>query len=339
LLALVARRGAARILLTRPHHLYYVLGVEPPAESAAALLVAREGLRAVWPEGIAVPDLDVLHYGGSTDVDDFAAACVRQFAAVAGEPLLVDADVAPLGLAGVRDGRHVLHELVRTKDADEVATIRENLAGNDAAFEAVGREFRVGMTDFDVMALCLHELAVRAGGPVAYEANIGLDALGGNADAQPGGAVAGEGSVVFVDLYPRRAHYVGDSTRSFALEPVAPWIVEAHGRLEAALEAGERLLRPGVAARTIDAACRAAAAGPAGTYAHHTGHGLGLTAPEPPYLVPGSRDEIRVGDVVALEPGYYVPGSGGMRLEDVFLVTEDGPVRLNAYPRRLTLCG
>jgi Xaa-Pro aminopeptidase len=146
-------------------------------------------------------------------------------------------------------------------DEGEVEAIAAALAGNDRAFAAVEREFGVGATDYEVMALCQRELAEAAGEPVAYEANIGLGELGGTPEAQPGGAIAAEGSLLFVDLYPRRHHYVGDSTRSFAVGAPPRWALEAHGRLEAALEAGERLLRPGVAAAEIDATCTDSASG------------------------------------------------------------------------------
>src|SRR5947208_1234582 len=84
--------------------------------------------------------------------------------------------------------------------AGEAEASAAALAGNDRAFAAVERELRPGTTDYDVMALCLRELAETAGGPVAYEANIGLGERSSMPEAQPGGAVAEEGSLLFVDL-------------------------------------------------------------------------------------------------------------------------------------------
>jgi Xaa-Pro aminopeptidase len=348
LLALAAETDAGAVLLTRPEYIYYLVGVEPPAERPVALLVSREGLRAVWPDEVPADlpsEVDCAAYPLRSALaagrpDDFAPTCARHLAFSADAGLLVDAEVAPLvpALARARDGRCVLQELVRRKGDDEVEVIAANLAANDRAFAVVERELRAGTSDYDVMALCLRELSQAAGGPVGYDANIGLGELGGTTEAQPGGAVAREGSTVFVDLYPRRHHYVGDSTRAFAVGYAEPWALEAHARLEAALEVGERMLVPGARAADIDAATRAAAAIRGESYPHHTGHGLGLRAPEPPFIVPGSDDVIRVGDVVAIEPGHYVAGVGGMRLEDVFLVTDAGARVLNNFPRRLTIC-
>jgi Xaa-Pro aminopeptidase len=347
LLALAAEAAAGAVLLTRPEHIYYLTGVEPPAELAAALVASRDGLRAVWPDAVPAElpsDVDAVAYPlrsarPAGHPDDFAPTCRRHLAVPAHSALLVDAEVAPLGFGDARDGRHVLQQLVRQKGDDEVEAITANLAANDRAFEAVERELRAGMSDYDLMALCLYELSEAAGGPVGYDANIGLGELGGAHEAQPGGAVAREGSIVFVDLYPRRHHYVGDSTRVFAVGFAESWALEAHARLETALEIGERMLVPGAVAADIDAATRAAAAIGGDSYPHHTGHGLGLRAPEAPFIVPGSDDVIQVGDVVAIEPGHYVVGVGGMRLEDVFLITDAGPKRLNRFPRRLTICG
>jgi Xaa-Pro aminopeptidase len=93
-----------------------------------------------------------------------------------------------------------------------------------------------------------------------------------------------------------------------------------------ALEAGETLLRPGQPAKEIDAAVRRhfAAHGLEAYFPTHSGHGLGLGHPEPPYLVPESTDTLEDGDVVALEPGLYVPGAGGMRFERNYLLTGEG---------------
>jgi Xaa-Pro aminopeptidase len=94
----------------------------------------------------------------------------------------------------------------------------------------------------------------------------------------------------------------------------------------AALAAGEAMLRAGTPARAVDAAVRArfASRGLADTFPTHSGHGVGLGHPEPPYLVPESDDTLLAGDVVTLEPGQYVPGVGGMRFERNYLITADG---------------
>ncbi len=109
----------------------------------------------------------------------------------------------------------------------------------------------------------------------------------------------------------------------------------------AALAAGERLLHRGVAARDVDRAVRGhfEQHGVASAFTSHTGHGLGLGHPEPPYLVPESTETLQLNDVVALEPGLYVPGVGGMRFERNYVITDGPPETLTRHRIGLTGAG
>ena len=112
-----------------------------------------------------------------------------------------------------------------------------------------------------------------------------------------------------------------------------PRQVELYEICMGALAAGEALLRPVVPAAQIDAAVRGhfAANGLDGHFPSHTGHGLGLGHPEPPYLVPESIETLQAHDVVALEPGLYLPGVGGMRFERNYLTTDCGHETLTRH--------
>jgi Xaa-Pro aminopeptidase len=106
---------------------------------------------------------------------------------------------------------------------------------------------------------------------------------------------------------------------------------------ESALEAGEYCLKAGVLAKevyaTVSKPLEEAGYGP---LAHHAGHGIGLAHPEPPILVPESDDILKAGDVVTLEPGLYVEGIGGVRIENNYLITEAGALKLNQHLIALT---
>jgi Xaa-Pro aminopeptidase len=167
-----------------------------------------------------------------------------------------------------------------------------------------------------------------------------MGAAGAQPDAVPSGVVARPGDTVFVDLWSRRRHYAGDSTRSFTVGPAPSWALHAHEALLAAREAVETLLIPGAPVAEVDRRCRDTVRSRAGeaTYRHHTGHGLGLTAGEPPLIDEGSPGELCEGEVIAIEPGVYVAGRGGLRLEEVYLITSAGPRALTGFARRLTEC-
>jgi Xaa-Pro dipeptidase len=101
--------------------------------------------------------------------------------------------------------------------------------------------------------------------------------------------------------------------------------------------AGRAAVRPGIPAEAVDRAARAVieAAGYGAYFPHRTGHGLGLEVHEPPYLVAGDATPLQPGMIFTVEPGIYLPGKGGVRIEDVVVVTETGGESLTAFPREL----
>ena len=229
---------------------------------------------------------------------------------------------------------------MRRKTPTEIAVIERNLRANDLAFGAVAEALGPGVSDIDVYATSLLALAQETKGPIAWDGCVGVGVRGDYFDAQPCGAVAADGDTVFVDLFPRRNHYAGDSARSFAIGTAPVWAERLHAVIVEALCAVERLLRPGASAAALDRACRDVLESndQNAVFPHHSGHGLGVFAQEAPFLVPGSSDTLAVGDVVAVEPGLYVPGVGGLRIEDAWEITPDLPRRLNAFPRELVVC-
>jgi Xaa-Pro aminopeptidase len=133
--------------------------------------------------------------------------------------------------------------------------------------------------------------------------------------------------------------YRSDFTNTVSAGPPSPEVQRMFDACHEALQAGAAALRPGVRAvdiyETVAAPLRQSGWGD--TFTHHAGHGLGLAHPEPPILVAESTDVLEAGDVVTLEPGLYVPGVGGIRLEHNYLLTETGARCLSPHELRLTL--
>jgi Xaa-Pro aminopeptidase len=159
---------------------------------------------------------------------------------------------------------------------------------------------------------------------------------------------------ILCDLFPRsaRTRYHGDMTRTFCVGEPPAELVELHATVERALDSAISAIRPGVVGSSLDALVCAQfeAAGhpttrsPAGVdpasvarYIHGLGHGVGLAVHEQPGLGRGGHEELRPGDVVTVEPGLYRVGFGGVRLEDVVLVTEHGCENLNRLDRSLSV--
>lgn len=144
-----------------------------------------------------------------------------------------------------------------------------------------------------------------------------------------------EGDAVVIDLGGRLNGYCSDITRmAYVGEPSARYR-EIHGIVESAVVAGMAAARAGVPAGEVDRAARAVieAAGYGEYFVHRTGHGLGLSTHEMPYLRSDAPDVLEVGNVVSIEPGIYLPGEFGVRLEEIVHLTPDGARRFSRLPR------
>ena len=146
------------------------------------------------------------------------------------------------------------------------------------------------------------------------------------------------GDLLLLDFSVIVSGYRGDFTNTFAVGGgPTPGQRELFEACVGALHAGEAVLKPGTAARasTPPFAAISATLGLDKYFPTHSGHGLGLGHPEPPYFVPESSDTLQAGDVVALEPGLYVEGTGGMRYERNYLITADGYETLSNHEIRI----
>jgi len=118
---------------------------------------------------------------------------------------------------------------------------------------------------------------------------------------------------------------------------VDPELERIYEIVQAANEAGRKACKPGIAAQEVDRAARRVIeeAGYGKYFIHRTGHGLGLEVHEPPYILEGNRQELQPGMTFTVEPGIYLPGKGGVRIEDNMLITSRGAETLTSFPREL----
>jgi Xaa-Pro aminopeptidase len=175
-------------------------------------------------------------------------------------------------------------------------------------------------------------------------ANFAIVASGPNAASphhDPGDRVIGESEVVLCDFGGTMQGYCSDITRMFVVGDPSAEVADAYAALVEAQEAGVRAATVGTRCEDVDAAARdvLVAAGLGERFVHRTGHGIGMEAHEDPYVVAGNATELAPGHAFSIEPGVYVPGSFGLRLEDIVVATDDGPRRLNDAPRDLAVVG
>jgi Xaa-Pro dipeptidase len=147
------------------------------------------------------------------------------------------------------------------------------------------------------------------------------------------------GDVVVVDIGgPTPEGYFSDCTRTYSLgEPADADVATIYAVLQAAQDAAVAAVAPGITAEQVDAAARSPItnAGFGERFIHRTGHGIGLEVHEEPYIVTGNDLVLEPGMAFSVEPGIYLPGRWGARIEDIVVVSEDGAMRLNHRPREL----
>ncbi|MBI2939002.1 MAG: aminopeptidase P family protein [Chloroflexi bacterium] len=223
----------------------------------------------------------------------------------------------------------------RRKEPEELALLRQAVAIADRAMAAAMREIRVGARELDAAA-ALEAEARRLGCTGA----IGpTHCKGGPRSAYLGAPVSARqfepGDLGYVDLAIFYQGYFGDLTRAFAIGELSPERRHILETVDAVQQYARSLVKPGAAARDIFAQTRRALAeaGYPGSPPHHVGHGVGLGGGCLPMLVLTSDDVIEEGDVLTVEPGVYVRGVGGVRIEDVVLVKATGIEVLSQHPR------
>ncbi len=230
-----------------------------------------------------------------------------------------------------------LESMRMVKDADEVANCKKSCRLVDYAYSVAESLATPGLSEVDLYAGMNHKVVQMAGGFQYFSGDFTAGTR--SIDALPSGAPTDltmkRGDTLVLDLWTTTKGYWADTCRTFLVggHPSKEQR-DLYRLVQRAMKAGMRKMRPGAVAGDVYRAVKKVftEAGHGARFPHHAGHGVGLDAWERPYLIPGSRDVIEAGMVLALEPGVYLKGIAGIRLEDDFLVQEDGVVPLSTYP-------
>ncbi|GGZ10936.1 aminopeptidase P family protein [Streptomyces nitrosporeus] len=343
--------GLAGVLVAPGPDLVHLTGYRPTAATERlTLLVLRAGHDPV----LVVPALeaaDAAHAAGA------GALTLRDWTDAA-DPYALSAELlAPDGRFGVSDNTWALHLLAlqqrlpdtsyasltealpmlrAVKDAAELARLAAAGAAADATYEQILKVRFSGRRETDVAADLASLLREHGHEQVDFTV-VGSGPNGANPHHEAGDRTIGHGDMVVLDFGGLKHGYGSDTSRTVHVgEPTAEE-QRVHDIVREAQEAGVRAVRPGAACQDIDRAARAVITGSGygERFIHRTGHGIGVTTHEPPYMIEGEEQPLVEGMCFSVEPGIYLPGRFGVRIEDIVTVTPDGGRRLNTTAREL----
>jgi Xaa-Pro aminopeptidase len=333
--------GAATFLVTNSVNVRYLTGFD---SSNAALLVGGDRLvvatdgryveAAQRLDGIEVhaADRDVLGWLGGHlgELAEGPVAFEADTVTVAGHQALSANGTRLLPATGVVLG------LRSVKDEAELEAVRRAGRITTAAYELLAREPLVGRTEADVAWAMEQALRGQGADALAFPVIVASGPNSALPHHHPGERVIGAGETVIVDAGAIAAGYCADCTRTFATGPLPAELRQAYALCRSAQASALAAVRRGATARELDAIARTEIeeSGLA-PVVHGLGHGVGLEVHELPVLRPTSTDVLAAGNVVTVEPGVYLAGTGGVRIEDLVVVGEDGPEVLTTFTKDL----
>jgi Xaa-Pro aminopeptidase len=223
------------------------------------------------------------------------------------------------------------------KDAEELELLRGAQAATDRAFEEILEFLAVGQSERQV-AQELERLLRRDGADgLSFDSIVGFGDHAAQPHHEPCHRLVEEGDVIKMDFGALRDGYHADFTRTVAFGEPPAELKKVHDVVREAQQAGIDAIGPGVTGTEVDRTARSliAEAGYGDAFVHGLGHGVGLEIHEGPRLGREFQDPLPIGAVVTVEPGIYLPGLGGVRIEDMIVVTEDGGQALSTATREL----
>jgi len=344
------RRNVDALLISLGSDLPYLTGYKAmPLERLTMAVIGRNGEAVLVVPELEVPRVeplpDLFEIKPWSETEDPVAIV----AALAGAPRTVmigDHTWAVFLLAlqeQLPDTRFVsarpLTETLRVvKEPAEIELLRRAGRSADTVAGLLAEHSFAGKTELQVS----HEVSGMLEGNGTDVAGFAIVASGPNGASphhEPGDRVIGPGDAIVIDFGGTVGGYGSDTTRMFHVAEPSARYRQIHAVVLAAQKAAVAAVRPGVSAESIDAAARSviAEAGFGEFFIHRTGHGIGLDGHEDPYIVTGNDQRIRPGMAFSIEPGIYLPGEFGVRIEDIVVCSESGAERMNTSPREVAI--
>jgi Xaa-Pro aminopeptidase len=341
----ITEAGSDAALITSPPNVRYLSGL---VSSNMALLLPADGPAVLGTDSRYAeaaerdcPDIELLverqlepamaalaaERGYRTLAFEAQDMTVERHADLTGQP--GGLQLVPLG--------HVIEELRMIKDEAEIELLARACAITDQAFAAALAAIRPGSTERDIAILIERTMVDLGAEAPAFDTIVASGPNGAIPHHSPGGRVLQRGDLVTIDCGARHAGYHADMTRTVALGSPAGWQREIYDLVAAAQFAGVAAATVGADVQDVDAIARdmIEAAGYGGHFQHGLGHGVGLEVHEAPMLGYGRTGRLKDRVPVTVEPGIYLPGKGGVRIEDTLVVRTAGPDTLITTTKEL----
>jgi Xaa-Pro aminopeptidase len=339
------QRGLAGVIVTPGPDLVWLTGYQPTAitERLTMLVLSTDNEPTLLVPILERPDVEGAEGAGSVSLVDWPDGTNPYEIA---SPLL-----RPDGEFGISDSAWAMHLLGlqralpqsryrslteslpmmrAVKDDNELMRLAAAGEAADSAYGEIVQKRVAGRRETEVAA-DLADLLRQFGHEQVDFTVVGSGPNGANPHHEAGDRVIEPGDAVVLDFGGLRYGYGSDTTRTVCVGEPTSEIREVHEVVRQAQQAGVDAVRPGVSCQEIDRAARKVIteAGFGGQFIHRTGHGIGVTTHEPPYMVEGEEQSLVPGMCFSVEPGIYLAGRFGVRIEDIVTVTEGGGRRLN----------
>jgi Xaa-Pro aminopeptidase len=321
------------LLVTNPTNVYYLLGFK---SSNAALLVEPDGVRLFTDfryaeaaraiEGVRFEETKRALLSDLAGRLSGRIGFEADYMSYTGWQTLVSGPVEPVPRRGL------VERLRAVKDEQELATIKRACEITDRMFERLADEKFIGRTELDV-AWRIEELFHEEGGQLAFESIVASGPNAARPHARAGSREIRAGETIVIDTGCTVDGYNSDYTRTFMTGVVDGVVEEAYAVVLAAQQAGLEAIRAGATGVDADAAARRVVDETSftGMFGHGLGHGLGIEVHEAPRMSSESTDTLAAGNVVTVEPGIYLEGRAGIRIEDDVAVTDGGIVNFTGF--------
>lgn len=343
-------QGLNQLVITDPPSIFYLTQRWiHPGERMLALVVSEDGNHKILINNLFTVDEDLgiekIRFDDQDDSVALLASCMQH-----GKKIGVDKNMPARFLLRVMElvadssfvvGSACVDDARACKDELERATMRAVSHMNDDAMATFPQLFHEGMTELELSSLMAKTYKPLGADGLSYSPLVAFGANAAEGHHGPDDTPLRPGDCVLLDTGGRKDGYWADMTRTFFFKSMSEKQREVYNIVLRANEAAEALVRPGVLFCDLDRAARSIIeeAGYGEYFTHRLGHSIGIEVHEPGDVSSSHDEPVRPGMIFSIEPGIYLPGEFGVRIEDLVLVTEDGCEILNRYTKEPQIIG